>query len=710
MSFYVKLVGYYIAQTPSDSLFTEKPGIKLSSSATQAYYALDEFENWIADNVKPPSPFPRFDSAALFTDYTMLAYNSYGTYQITGLANIGATCTLRGVSINKDFGQYATIETASHEIGHNLGAWHDGSNNTCGASDQFIMSPAPGSLTNQTFNNPFTFSQCSINYFRNYIAKLDQGNNNCLLNEAFDVEPTDQAGFLQQYPGQKYSVDKQCQLLYGQNAFYCAGGGERDASICRELKCYDPSQGKCVSRVEQRALDGTTCSNKFWCIRGVCVADNRASAAPASCIYGDYKDVFNYQSGSISCSYMTSNLPWMCYDNYYSALCCTSCAKIRNNKFPGCEYGDRDNTCASISSRQCYDSNKQSQCCATCLKRELNLPVPNCRYGDKVSWCPTISASSCYSSNDSCCQYCLQYQTNIPGCDYGDKMSGCTLDVCQYPSYLPYCCKTCQAYISTSTAKLPSTTTTTTTTTTLKPVSASCPNGDSASWCSTITADACYGSSSTCCATCPKFYNPSNIGCEYGDQASWCSTYVKSNVECQKSEVASLCCASCKQFKSPNSETPSCPYGDQANYCSSVNSWDCYSSKSICCISCAKYFNSTFKGCEYGNQVPWCESYVQGITECQRPEVAAYCCKTCASIKPQSLLSTTGPVCLDGADWCNGLFAGYCYDASVEKTCCATCKKYLNGRTGNCRYGDFYSWCKPEYCAMNSVECCSTCQ
>ena len=50
--------------------------------------------------------------------YEMKATGPQGTYTITGLANIGATCTLRGVSINKDYGQYATIETSAHEIGH----------------------------------------------------------------------------------------------------------------------------------------------------------------------------------------------------------------------------------------------------------------------------------------------------------------------------------------------------------------------------------------------------------------------------------------------------------------------------------------------------------------------------------------------------------------------------------------------------------------
>ena len=34
-------------------------------------------------------------------------------------------------------------------------------------------------------------------------------------------------------------------------------------------------------------------------------------------------------------------------------------------------------------------------------------------------------------------------------------------------------------------------------------------------------------------------------------------------------------------------------------------------------------------GCEYGDQVPWCDTYVQGVAECTRTEVAQYCCSTC---------------------------------------------------------------------------------
>jgi len=34
-------------------------------------------------------------------------------------------------------------------------------------------------------------------------------------------------------------------------------------------------------------------------------------------------------------------------------------------------------------------------------------------------------------------------------------------------------------------------------------------------------------------------------------------------------------------------------------------------------------------------------------------------------------------VCEDNADWCDGLFAGYCYDPAVESTCCARCAQVM---------------------------------
>jgi len=53
-----------------------------------------------------------------------------------------------------------------------LAAHHDGYGNVCNRDNQYIMASAPQRLTNDTFNNAFVFSRCSIQYFRNYIADL----------------------------------------------------------------------------------------------------------------------------------------------------------------------------------------------------------------------------------------------------------------------------------------------------------------------------------------------------------------------------------------------------------------------------------------------------------------------------------------------------------------------------------------------------------
>ena len=53
-----------------------------------------------------------------------------------------------------------------------LGALHDGFLNDCNSTNQHVMASAPQRLTNVTFNNPFVFSRCSVQYFRDQITQL----------------------------------------------------------------------------------------------------------------------------------------------------------------------------------------------------------------------------------------------------------------------------------------------------------------------------------------------------------------------------------------------------------------------------------------------------------------------------------------------------------------------------------------------------------
>ncbi|KAK3598287.1 hypothetical protein CHS0354_019813 [Potamilus streckersoni] len=73
----------------------------------------------------------------------------------------------------------STVQTAAHELGHNLGAFHDGEGEAtgCKPEDYFVMSAKRPHLgKNSTyFKNMWTFSNCSVNSFkRNLQSKYVQ--------------------------------------------------------------------------------------------------------------------------------------------------------------------------------------------------------------------------------------------------------------------------------------------------------------------------------------------------------------------------------------------------------------------------------------------------------------------------------------------------------------------------------------------------------
>ena len=45
--------------------------------------------------------------------------------------------------------------------------------------------------------------------------------------------------------------------------------------------------------------------------------------------------------------------------------------------------------------------------------------------------------------------------------------------------------------------------------------------------------------------------------CQYGDRATWCSNYVRGPAECQRSDVAHLCCHSCARYAATQPTTTS---------------------------------------------------------------------------------------------------------------------------------------------------------
>jgi len=599
----IRPVGIYIAKTRSASYWTEGYGIKESYQYSEAYKALDAFEEWI--NMKDIN-LPPFDQATLYTgNHLFSGWYSGKRRTISGLADIRGICSPKRASINRDIGVYASIQTGAHELGHNLGAFHDGYDNPCSSRDQYIMATSPGVLTDRNRNNPTKFSYCSRDAFWQYLLYLSNKGKNCLLTRdnyvTWDINYE-----LNSKPGERYSVDEQCKIVFGLQSFYC-GGGDRDDQICTMMYCWDPLERKCKGNPEQRAADRTQCGDRKWCDRSECVYDSRApSAADPECVYGDYQDVVEKNR---KCYDLGISESYRCYEKNFRDRCCETCKKIKKMDNPTCPFGDRDpDYCLrSVRSSDCYDKNTQDLCCETCAKYETGKR--GCEYGDKLSYCRTMKKYRCYTQADDCCDTCRSPPSGlVPGCEWGDKASWCAnLDIrsCENLKTRNTCCERCRSYGASGGQR--------------------CPGADLSKYCAKIVTFGghCYRSEQQCCQTCASYVT--NIpNCLYGDKFEWCSGYVSRNKEtCQRDAyVKENCCQSCAvQRTGSQSSQPSCT--DMASWCSNIHPGECYNSSTekTCCATCKRRRKSS-STCYYGDEVSWCKPEYCSTS-------AQYCCETC---------------------------------------------------------------------------------
>jgi len=92
-------------------------------------------------------------------------------------------------------------------------------------------------LTDENFLNAFKFSPCSISEMRIFLRKLATSTrpvDRCLLTLSGPlINMTDDLGEL---PGQRYTPDQQCQLIYGQQSYYC--GVSPPHCLCDSVLCF----------------------------------------------------------------------------------------------------------------------------------------------------------------------------------------------------------------------------------------------------------------------------------------------------------------------------------------------------------------------------------------------------------------------------------------------------------------------------------------
>src|SRR6185369_9731041 len=81
-----------------------------------------------------------------------------------GIAYVGTVCDAqRGVSLSeRSYGTTISALLMAHELGHNLGAPHDGEGACASVGGGFIMAPSVSGVAN--------FSQCSIDVMRTALA------------------------------------------------------------------------------------------------------------------------------------------------------------------------------------------------------------------------------------------------------------------------------------------------------------------------------------------------------------------------------------------------------------------------------------------------------------------------------------------------------------------------------------------------------------
>ncbi|XP_011497655.1 PREDICTED: A disintegrin and metalloproteinase with thrombospondin motifs 9-like [Ceratosolen solmsi marchali] len=228
---------------------------------------LRKFCHWQKLN-NPHEPSPEHHDTALLLTRENLCHNpSQKRCDTLGLAELGRMCSVgSSCAIVQDNG-LATAFTIAHEIGHVLNMPHDDDPKCTRFRDRSgvhnIMSRM---LDDNTV--PWEWSKCSRHYVTEF---LDAGLGNCLLDEPRDSKIMSRSHG-SRLPGEDYSKNKQCELVYGSGSEICPHMG---SDACKRLWCtvpyWDDRSEQCHTQHMPWA-DGTLCGPDKWCHRGECVS------------------------------------------------------------------------------------------------------------------------------------------------------------------------------------------------------------------------------------------------------------------------------------------------------------------------------------------------------------------------------------------------------------------------------------------------------
>ncbi|KAG5280924.1 hypothetical protein AALO_G00065500 [Alosa alosa] len=175
-----------------------------------------------------------------------------------GYGSMSTICSPDSAAINMHRRVSGLSRTMAHELGHNLGMFHD--NKNCYCSARVCVMYARGKCGSSCDDN--VFSECSANGFRKLMERL--GNRNCLLNvpQAEDIYSTPHCGNNLLDPGEE-----------------CDCGSEEE---CKKDPCCEPNTCKLKSGAQ--CADRECCRNcKFLPARSECRGRSDECDLPEYC-------------------------------------------------------------------------------------------------------------------------------------------------------------------------------------------------------------------------------------------------------------------------------------------------------------------------------------------------------------------------------------------------------------------------------------------
>ncbi|GFO11808.1 A disintegrin and metalloproteinase with thrombospondin motifs 16, partial [Plakobranchus ocellatus] len=310
LSIEIRVVGLYIATDASDKIIGDY--VIGSNNEIDSQPSAFEFALWVQDSLRVSL---RADHYALVTGYDL----SGPSNSVLGIVtNIPSVCQIDRVSLNELLLSVTALVMA-HELGHSLGAQHDGlTNNVCQDEQQFIMAASLGGpIPPENVGNPSRFSACSAQFFK--AALPDKA---CLRRDDFQGSPLPNSA---PPVGQVFALDQQCETFIS-GSLACR---EKITTvvqgswvgICSNNLCLLPgSPGLCFP---MSPLEFTSCGNQHWCKNGVCVESSDAPVKPVDCPAGD--------NSTISCN------PSLCSRSYDDVTrfinCCDTCRPIKTERF-----------------------------------------------------------------------------------------------------------------------------------------------------------------------------------------------------------------------------------------------------------------------------------------------------------------------------------------------------------------------------------------